>query len=227
MSAIWKVETIPVLEDNFVFVIHNQKQAIVIDPGEAEPVLEYLESHNLVCEKILITHHHDDHIDGIQAIKERHACKVYAPALNQSEVPQADQYLHDKEGLVFHGLEIHTFAVPGHTIGHLMFWIPAKKWLFSGDVVFALGCGRLFEGTAEQMFASIEKIKALPDETLIFCTHDYFASNKKFADSLKINLSEYDNIHPLLLAQEKDFNPFFKCKTSQEFKELRLKRNNF
>ena len=227
MKTRWRVDKIPVLQDNFVFIIYNQSQALVIDPGESGPVLDFLSKHKLHCERLLITHHHPDHIAGIADLKKKYHCPVFAPLKNKAQIPEATHWVSEKEGFLIEDLEIHTWEVPGHTLGHVAYWLPQQKWLFSGDVVFAVGCGRLFEGTAEQMFETLQRIKGLPDETLIFCTHDYFPANQAFCLAEGFPLGGYDPIHPLLLGQEKEFNPFLLAADVQTFAERRQKRNLF
>ena len=227
MNAIWKVEKIPILQDNFIFVLHSQGQAWIIDPGDAPPVLDFLVKEGLKCAGILVTHHHHDHVDGIDEIVKAHACPVYAPTKNKGQIPKVTNYLNEGDVLKFLDLEIEVLELPGHTMGHIAFWIPTKKWLFSGDVVFALGCGRLFEGTFKQMFEALQRIKDLPPETLIFCTHDYFPANSEFCASQNIQIQDYDSIHPLLLSQEIEFNPFLKSPTLEEFTANRKARNSF
>lgn len=226
MKAIWKVEKIPILKDNFIFVFYNDEQAWVVDPGDSSPVLKFLYKKSLKCAGILLTHHHWDHIDGVSGILEKYPCSVYAPFKNKSQISTATHFLTDGERLKISGLEVEVWELPGHTLGHIAFWVPAEQWLFSGDVLFALGCGRLFEGSFEQMFKSLQRIKALPDSSAIYCTHDYFSINSRFCLNLKIDLKNYLSVHPLLLGQEKKFNPFLTAESVDEFRMIREKRNS-
>ncbi len=227
MKPTWRVAKIPILKDNFVFVIHDTRRAFVIDPGIGAPVVAFLQENQLHCEKILLTHHHEDHIGGVAEILAEFPCEVWAPLANKKQIAFATHFVTEREGFIFDGLEVHIWEVPGHTLGHIAYWLPLQKWLFSGDVIFALGCGRLFEGSFEQMFNTLQKIKGLPDEVLVFCTHDYYATNRRFADQEGFSLEEYESIHPLLLGQEKQFNPFLTAKDVATFRERREKRNHF
>lgn len=225
MASVWKVEKIPILQDNFVFVLHKDSNAWVVDPGDDTPIIDFLKEKQLVCAGILITHHHHDHIDGIAKLVQEYACPVYAPEKNRNQIPHATHLVHEGDKLTLQDLNVEVLELPGHTLGHIAYWIPAKKWLFSGDVLFALGCGRLFEGSFEQMYQSLARLKSLPPETLVFCTHDYYASNKDFCDRQNLNIQDYDPIHPLLLAQELQFNPFLNADSLEQFTDRRTKRN--
>ncbi len=228
MASLWQVEKIPIFEDNFVFVIHNTKVAILVDPGDAGPVLEFLKKSALRCEVILITHHHPDHILGVAEIKNKYSCEVYAPLKNKFQLEGlATQWVQEGAVISVQDLALKVLEMPGHTLGHVAYWCAEQSWLFSGDVLFSLGCGRLFEGTFEQMFASLQRIKALPDPTLVFCTHDYYPSNQRFCQQELIPLEGYQRVHPLTLGQEKFFNPFLKATNIPQFQSVREKRNIF
>lgn len=221
----WRVEKLPILETNFVFFLRKGGDCLIVDPGEAEPVLEYIEKHMLKPQGILITHHHGDHVGGIGGILERHKIPVYGPV--HENIPFRTHDLMDGQSILPLDLRMEILELPGHTLGHIAYWIPETKWLFSGDVLFALGCGRLFEGTPQQMFESLERIKQLPSETLVFCTHDYFKDNEAFCKQEGFKIEDYDSVHPLFLGQEKEFNPFLTAKTTDEFRQRREKRNSF
>jgi hydroxyacylglutathione hydrolase len=227
METRWRVDKIPILQDNFVFFIHDGRQALVVDPGESSAVSHFLREKNLQLQAILITHHHNDHIGGVAALKEHFACPVYAPLKNKVQIPTADHWVQEGDFLSFGDLQIQVMEMPGHTLGHVVYGLAEQKWLFSGDVLFALGCGRLFEGTPEQMFHSLQRLQALPATTLIFCTHDYFEKNKAFCLHEGFAVADYDSIHPLLLAQEKEFNPFLTAPDATTFAERRQRRNQF
>lgn len=228
MQNSWQVEKIPILHDNFVYVLHNGKDAAIFDPGESSPVLRFLKEKNLNCRMILITHHHSDHIHGLLDIENEYKCSVYAPKKNKRQLRFGiTNYIEEGSFIHFDDLEIHVMGTPGHTLGHIAYWIPEQKWLFSGDVLFALGCGRVFEGTFDQMFETLQKIKSLPDETTVFCTHDYFPNNERFCKQEGIPLQGYTPHFPLQLKQEKAFNPFLTADTPEVFRKIREKRNQF
>ncbi len=228
MAVPWQVEKIPILQDNFVFVIYNNLDAIVIDPGESSAVLEFLNKKALQCRMILITHHHLDHVLGVKEIRNRYSCPVYGPLKNKAPLAElVTDWVSESDNVVFQDLKFKVLECPGHTLGHVAYWCADQFWLFSGDVIFSLGCGRLFEGTFQQMFETLQKLKALPDPTQIFCTHDYYPTNQRFCLKEKISLEGYQMTLPLELAHEKKFNPFLKAALVQDFQQVRERRNQF
>jgi hydroxyacylglutathione hydrolase len=211
-----------------VHVIHHDQNAVVIDPGESEPVVEFLQQNHLKCPIILVTHHHSDHIHGLLALQNELHCRVYAPLKNKRQIHYGvTDFISGDETIQFEDLTIQAMQVPGHTLGHLAYFLPQQKWLFSGDVLFALGCGRIFEGSFEQMFETLQHLKELPEETLVFCSHDYYQTNRRFSEIEGYPLQGYAPTLPLNLKQEKAFNPFLKASTVQEFQKIREKRNHF
>jgi hydroxyacylglutathione hydrolase len=244
-----RVELLPIFEDNYVFVIVDSaaKEALVIDPGESSATIKYLSENNLKLRGILLTHHHNDHIGGAQNLKKEFATTIYAPLKNKSQIPFADIYLKDGDAVDFDNLHFDVMALPGHTIGHVAFYNPAKRWLFSGDVLFGLGCGRLFEGTPEQGYESLQKIKTLPPQTLVYCAHEYTETNLQFCKMLGMyddspilggdeDLELYENelsskrelnipSVPLKLFIELKCNPFLLAKNVTQFAYLRDLRN--
>ena len=174
-----KVTAIPAFRGNYVWAIHDDHSAILVDPGEAAPILAWLEARQLHPVAILVTHHHADHVGGIREITARHAIPVYAPA--NEAIPGRTQPLRGEETIRIPelGLAFTVLATPGHTLGHLCYF--GHGDLFCGDTLFSCGCGRLFEGTPAQMHASLSRIKALPADTLIYCAHEYTLDNLDFA----------------------------------------------
>ena len=168
---------VPILKDNYVWLGHDGAQAFVVDPGDAEPVEAALAALGLNLATILLTHHHADHTGGVATLAERWACPVYGP----DSIALVTRPLHDGDALVLDdfGLRFTILAVPGHTLDHIAYF--ADGILFCGDTLFACGCGRLFEGTAEQMQASLARLAGLPDDTRVYCTHEYTLSNQRFA----------------------------------------------
>ena len=237
------VELIPIFSDNYVFLITNTESldAIVIDPGEATEVLKVLSDRKLKLHAILTTHHHLDHIGGVAELKAATHCEVWAPLKNSNQI-SADHYVTQNEQLDLKGFSIQVVELPGHTLGHIAYYFTAQKWLFSGDVLFGLGCGRLFEGDYSTAFESLQKVKSFPDETKIFCAHEYTERNLQFckAQNFPLNpeLIAYEkelvakrklNLPsvPLVLRQEKFCNPFLLASTKGEFAKLRESRNGF
>nr|WP_294841222.1 hydroxyacylglutathione hydrolase [uncultured Methylotenera sp.] len=183
---------IPAFNDNYLWLIHNQRKAIVVDPGDAVPVINTLKKLNLELQTILITHHHQDHIGGVDLLLRTYPnLEVFAPKLEQysfahKAVSEPEQlYLGDWIS------SAKVIDVPGHTLGHVAYYIEhqikqqAQQWLFCGDTLFGAGCGRLFEGTPAQMMASLQKLTALPANTQVYCTHEYTLHNINFALTLE------------------------------------------
>ena len=173
---------IPAFADNYLWLLHDGQHALVVDPGDAEPVLQTLKQHALQLTSILVTHHHADHTGGIDALREATGATVYGPATER--IPAPFTALHGNDTLNLLGLAFKVIDVPGHTAGHIAFYVPdmnGKPLLFCGDTLFSGGCGRLFEGTPAQMLASLDKLAALPGNTQVCCTHEYTLGNLKFA----------------------------------------------
>ena len=180
-----KVANVPAFKDNYLWVIHNDKHAAVVDPGDATPIIDFLIAHQLSLAAILTTHHHADHVGGVEALLDfynlRGTIPVYGPAHEQ--IPARTHALHGGDSVLIDklGLQLDVIDVPGHTAGHIAYFAKTEGWLFCGDTLFACGCGRLFEGTAAQMQSSLAKLKALPPSTQVFCAHEYTMANIKFA----------------------------------------------
>ena len=179
------IQPIPAFNDNYLWLIHNSQNAIIVDPGDAVPVQAYLNQHNLTLCAVLLTHHHADHIGGVAALLQqaRPGIPVYGPQSERERIPTITHGCadHDTIAIAELGLHFNVLSVPGHTAGHISYHCPALSSLFCGDTLFAGGCGRLFEGTPAQMLASLKKIAALPADTLIYCAHEYTLSNLRFA----------------------------------------------
>ncbi len=175
---------IAAFSDNYIWAIHNGRDCIIVDPGDAAPVQRWLSQQSLTLSAILITHHHPDHVGGVATLCQDRSVPVYGPA--QEQIPRRDHALNDGDHVRLDApaLELEVIAVPGHTLGHIAFYASDPGWLFCGDTLFAAGCGRLFEGTPEQMHASLERLAALPDDTQVFCAHEYTLSNLIFASTV-------------------------------------------
>lgn len=243
------VKIIPILEDNYVFTLVDlkNKEAFVVDPGEVTAVNSFLKEEGLTLKGILITHHHHDHVDGVEELKTSFGCPVFAPLKNKKQIPYASHYVQDKDKISEGSFCFEVIEMPGHTLGHIAFWNEDHNWLFSGDVLFGLGCGKLFEGTPEQMFHSLQRIKALPQGSLVFCTHEYTETNLSFCkkltaideapivgDTEELELYENELLNkrslnlpsiPLKLDIEKRVNPFLLARDSQQLAYLRELRN--
>ena len=175
-----KVEIIKCLKDNFSYIVHNNNEAIVIDPSESGPLVKTLEKLNLKLKYILNTHHHIDHIDGNLILKEKYKCKIIGFIDDKKRIPGIDICLKNEEIFKEGDFQFKTYHTPGHTSGHICFHFFNDKKLFTGDTLFSLSCGRLFEGTYEDMFRSLSLIKTFDKDTLIYCGHEYTLSNANF-----------------------------------------------
>ncbi|MDV7105055.1 hydroxyacylglutathione hydrolase [Vibrio sp. TH_r3] len=216
------IKSIPAFNDNYIWLIQNSDQrCAIVDPGDALPVLDYLKQHDLVLEAILITHHHQDHIGGVLPLLEQFpSIKVVGP--EKEDIPLLTHQLNAGDQF---GLFEETFLVlelPGHTKGHLGYLGDGK--LFCGDVLFSAGCGRIFEGTAEQMFESLNKLQILPNETEVYAAHEYTSANISFALSVEPDNQDLHSYReevfqkraegiatlPTTIGKEKRINPFLR-----------------
>ena len=230
-----EIKRIPVLSDNYVFVLSDpqRKIAAVVDPAIAEPVIDYLQSIDAQLVAIFNTHHHSDHVGGNKKLvaKFPNLC-VYGGVEDRGRIPHQQVYLHEGDTVEFCDRTAQVFFIPGHTRGHIAYYFPPLEAegtgeLFCGDTIFAGGCGRLFEGTPAQMVNSISKLRQLPDRTRVWCAHEYTLSNLKFAltvdrDNQSLQ-ARYESVQqsrsqglatiPSLLGEEKQTNPFLRWDT--------------
>ena len=179
MAADLHIEPIPAFNDNYFWLLARGPQAAVVDPGAAEPVLQRLRERGLQLTDILVTHHHGDHVGGVAELARASGARVYGP--RGEAIPARDVALGEGDEIEVLGAALAIFDVPGHTRGHIAYFAADFRRLFCGDTLFAAGCGRLFEGTAEQMSASLAKLAALPADTQVYCAHEYTLSNLRFA----------------------------------------------
>lgn len=221
-----EIVQIPVLNDNYVYLAREPQSGAVgvVDPAVHEPVLAELSRRNWTLTHILNTHHHPDHVGGNMALKEATSCKVIGPEADADRIPGLDIAVGDNEGINLGHETARVFDVPGHTKGHIAYWFADSEALFCGDTLFALGCGRLFEGTPAQMWTSLSKLRRLPDDTRVYCAHEYTESNARFAVTVdpgnEALQQRYDRIRelraagkptvPSTLGEEKATNPFLR-----------------
>jgi hydroxyacylglutathione hydrolase len=226
-----KITPISILQDNYAWLIQHQHKALVVDPGEAEPIIRYLKQHNLALDYMFITHKHWDHVNGITEIKAAFPdCVVYGTG--HHHIPCRDIPLMGGEAFELMGLKWKVWHTPGHTLDHIVFHTQSQEdngiiqdYIFNGDNIFACGCGRMFEGTPAEFYASLQSIVSLPPATKIYCTHEYTLSNINFA--LHVEPNNTYTLHrqdvctglresgqptlPTTVADELKSNPFVRC----------------
>ena len=217
---------LPAFTDNYFWILHDGHAAVVVDPGDAAPVLAFLDAHSLALAAILVTHHHPDHVGGVNALRERLQGPVWGPA--QETIPAPFKPLNGGDSIDVLGLAAKVIDVPGHTAGHIAYVLqPAGQApiLFCGDTLFSGGCGRLFEGTAAQMHHSLSLLAALPADTRVCCAHEYTESNLRFAAAVEpgnADISAHQTACrtlraadqptlPSTIARERAINPFMRC----------------
>ncbi|GBG90658.1 hypothetical protein CBR_g51006 [Chara braunii] len=182
------IELVPCFSDNYAYLIHDEEKGVtgIVDPSEARPVIKALEKRGLALTHILNTHHHHDHTGGNLELKRRYGgAQVVGPAADKARIPGIDVALQEGDTWHFGSHLMHVLDTPGHTRGHVCFYFPASNAVFTGDTLFSVGCGRLFEGTPDQMWSSLSKLISLPAKTRVFCGHEYTEANVRFALSVE------------------------------------------
>ena len=217
----FEILLIPAFKDNYIWLLVRDGRAAVVDPGDAAPVMAQLEALQLRLETILITHHHADHQGGVAELVARWHPRVFGPA--EESITGCTDPLSGGEMIDILGEHVAVLAVGGHTRGHIAYYVPGA--LFCGDTLFGAGCGRLFEGTPAQMSASLDRLAALPDDTLIYCAHEYTEANLRFAVAVEpgnaalrarvervaaLRAAGHSSV-PSTLGEEKTTNPFLRC----------------
>ncbi len=253
MNDIQKLHQLPALADNYIYVIEWNGKALALDPGEAAPLLEFLKEKDLHLEYVLITHGHVDHVKGLKEVKEKTECHVIGP--DDEKIEGIDQTVEEGEELIFGPFTIDPLSTPGHAEFHLAYYFKEDKLIFTGDFLFGGGCGRLFEGTAAELFDSLQKICRFPGETRIYGGHEYTVKNLEFAKVIepengevaarlveaKRLRSEGRSTYPSTLELERKTNPFLRLEEEavkravglpegsplEVFTALRSKRDQF
>ena len=238
-----KIEIIPCLKDNYSYLIIDEESSIacVVDPGEAEPIIEYLENTQIKLKFILNTHHHYDHVDGNQKLKEKYGASVIGYEGDKKRIPGIDIMVNDQETWIYKNFEAKIIHIPGHTLGHICFYFYKDELVFTGDTLFSLGCGRIFEGTYKQMFDSLMKLKELPKNTKVYCGHEYTLQNSKFCIvndesnknlktkiiDIEIRLKSGLPTIPSTIKDELECNIFLRSNNLETFSKLRDLKDNF
>jgi hydroxyacylglutathione hydrolase len=221
-----QVEQIPVLSDNYVYVVHQPEGGVtgVVDPAVAAPVVAALQRHGWQLDWILSTHHHADHTGGNLELKQATGCRIVGPQKDAARIPGIDQGVVEGERFELGALTAEIFETPGHTSGHISYWFPEARALFCADTLFSLGCGRVFEGSFDLMWHSLSKYAGLPEDALVYCAHEYTQANARFAltvdpdnPALKARAAEVERQRsagqptvPTTLGQERAANPFLR-----------------
>ena len=236
-----EIDALPAFNDNYIWLLRNPagKECAVVDPGDAAPVRAWLAAHpDWRLTDILITHHHFDHVGGAAELQQATAARVHGPATEK--IPVCDHALNDGDKIRVLGHDFSILHVPGHTLGHIAYYHDAATpLLFCGDTLFAAGCGRLFEGTAEQMHDSLSRLAALPDATLVYCAHEYTLSNLRFAQAVEphnaaiaARIAEVERWRssgrislPSSLQLERATNPFLRCEETSVKQILSTEKN--
>lgn len=239
-----KIYQFSCLKDNYNYILHeeNTGKTAVVDPSTFEDTLLALKKHNIYqLDFILNTHHHPDHVGGNAKLKDHFNCLVVGSSYDQERIPHIDTPIKEGDFFALGDSKAQIYFTPGHTRGHIVYYFKEEQALFCGDTLFSMGCGRLFEGSPEQMFHSLAKIKALPQNTKIFCAHEYTLKNAQFALSIEPNNEDLKRKYsevvqfrkqnkptvPSLLADELKVNPFLRAKDFQTLAKIRQQKDHF
>ncbi|KAG4961441.1 hypothetical protein AAZX31_13G326700 [Glycine max] len=238
MSSSLQIELVPCLKDNYAYLLHDVDTGTVgvVDPSEAVPIIDALSRKNRNLTYILNTHHHHDHTGGNVELKARYGAKVIGSGTDKERIPGIDIHLNDGDKWMFAGHEVRVMDTPGHTRGHISFYFPGSGAIFTGDTLFSLSCGKLFEGTPQQMLSSLKKIMSLSDDTNIYCGHEYTLNNIKFALSIEPENEELQSYAaqvaylrskglptiPTTLKVEKACNPFLRTSSAAIRQSLKI-----
>ncbi|WP_242186337.1 hydroxyacylglutathione hydrolase [Sphingomonas sp. CARO-RG-8B-R24-01] len=242
MATDLEIVCVPALSDNYVWLIHDpvSNETVVVDPSEADPVIAAVGERGWTISQIWNTHWHPDHTGGNAAIKALGA-KVSGPSAEAERIPTLDYGLREGDSVRIGSHVARVIETPGHTAGHIVFHMVDDALLFSGDTLFAMGCGRLFEGNAPQMFGNMQRLAALPDETVVYCAHEYTASNGRYAAAaepdnagITARMRDVDAQRalgrptvPTTIALERATNPFLRASSAQQLAERRAEKDAF
>jgi len=226
-----EVHQLPALSDNYAYVLREPASGLVatVDTPDAAVIHRFLESRGWKLDFIFNTHHHRDHVGGNRELIERYGCEVYGAGLDKARIPGISRELYAGDEFSFGRDRVKVFGADGHTVGHIVYWMPESSALFVGDTIFSLGCGKLFEGSPRQMWASISRLRELPEETLVYCAHEYTLENAAYAllaepgnVALRARVKECEALRavgkftvPSTLGSEKACNPFFRPESAE------------
>jgi len=238
-----KIEIIKCLKDNYSYLIIDEtnKNACVVDPSEGKPIINFIENNKINLKYILNTHHHYDHVGGNLELKKKYNSNIIGFKEDKDRIPGVDIFVENNQIWKKDNFEAKIYHIPGHTTGHIAYYFFNEKKIFTGDTLFSLGCGKIFEGTYEQMFNSLNKIKELPKDTEIYCGHEYTLQNSNFCianDSKNFKLKDKiikikEKLRnglptmPTILSDELECNIFLKTKDLKSFSKLRDLKDNF
>ena len=237
------IEIIPCLQDNYSYLIidDSNNSACVVDPSESQPIINFIDNKNIKLKYILNTHHHYDHIGGNKDLKKKFGSVIVAFKEDADRIPEIDILVEDNQVWQAENFIAKIIHVPGHTSGHICFHFFKEKLVFTGDTLFSLGCGRIFEGTYKEMFESLNKIKSLPEETKVYCGHEYTLNNSKFCiiydhqnlnlkkkvESIKQQTQDQLPTIPSTIKDELECNIFLRTNDLESFSKLRDLKDNF
>ena len=245
-----EIATLPAFSDNFMYVLVDRvsSRAAVVDPGEAAPVARFLAAERLKLTHVLLTHHHADHVGGAAELGQAHGAEVICSTADRARLPVATRAVADGERFELFSSSVEVIATPGHTLGQIAYWLPLERALFTGDTLFSAGCGRVFEGTMEQMWQSLRRLDALPADAQIYFGHEYTLNNLNFVlsnlglsdqperlrtdvegyrDRCRARLDQNQPTTPSRLDVERAVNPFLAARDAAEFTRWRDARNHW
>ncbi|MBV1822476.1 hydroxyacylglutathione hydrolase [Komagataeibacter oboediens] len=243
MTQKLSIKPIPILSDNYAWFVHDVATgaAAMVDPAQEAPLIHAIDAAGGRLDLIFLTHHHTDHIAAADALRQRYGAKIVGPAAEAARLPRLDVAVRDGDVVALGHTCAEVLATPGHTAGEVSYYFPDGPALFCGDTLFSMGCGRLFEGTPAEMYASLARIRALPDDTLICCGHEYTQSNARFAlhvdpdnAALKVRAAQVADLRrrglptlPVPLSVERQTNPFLRAADATALGLLRKEKDSF